>query len=76
MTNDDLTAEQLSAIAKALFPGVNYLLRLKARMQAKGFEPDDPLFVLACAAHEATNRLRLEVHARSASGNMKPPKQK
>ena len=43
MTSDDLTAEQASRLYEALFPHVNYLLRLKKRLEDLRFAEDDPL---------------------------------
>jgi hypothetical protein len=43
MTSDDLTAEQASKLYEALFPHVNYLLRLKKRWEDLRFPEDDPL---------------------------------
>jgi hypothetical protein len=41
MTGDDLEKDQTRKMADALFPSINYLVRLKQRMYAKGFEPGD-----------------------------------
>jgi hypothetical protein len=51
MTGDDLTKDQTQKMADALFPSINYLVRLKQRMQAQGFEPGDPLAVLTEKAY-------------------------
>jgi hypothetical protein len=72
MTGDDLDKAQTRKVADALFPSVNYLVRLKQRMQAKDFEPGDPLLVLTEQAYEAVQRLYLDLLNRSASGNMRP----
>jgi hypothetical protein len=40
----------------------NYLVRLRKRMEQRGFHHDDPLYVRVVAAHEQLNRLRLEMH--------------
>ena len=43
MTSDDLTAEQASRLYEALFPNVNYSLRLdKKRLEELRFPDEDP----------------------------------
>lgn len=70
MTSDDLTKSQAKAIVKALFPGVNYLVRLKERMEKSGFPGNDKLYQLVCTACEASNRLSNEVHYISCDGSI------
>jgi hypothetical protein len=72
MTGDDLTKDQTQKMADALFPSINYLVQLKQRMQAQGFEPGDPLAVLTAKAYDAVQNLYLDLLNRSASGNMRP----
>ena len=64
-SDDDLTAEQASKLYEALFPHVNYLLRLKKRLEDLRFADDDPLRVAATKAYEAAWELRQEAHRRS-----------
>jgi hypothetical protein len=68
MSSDELTRTQVKVIAEALFPGVNYLVRLRNRMVKAGFPDDDKLFQLVCEAYEASWALRLEVLAMAAHG--------
>ena len=65
MTSDDLTAEQASRLYEALFPHVNYLLRLKNRLEDLRFADDDPLRLAVTKAYEAAWELRQEAHRRS-----------
>ncbi len=65
MTSDELTAEQASRLYEALFPHVNYLLRLKKRLEDLRFAADDPLRLAATRAYEAAWELRQEAHRRS-----------
>jgi hypothetical protein len=51
MDSDQITAEQASQLYAALFRHVNYLLRLKKRMEDLRFPDDDPLYVAATAAY-------------------------
>jgi hypothetical protein len=68
MNRDDIKHWQAERICKALFPTKNYLVRLRRRMEQRRFPHDDPLYLLVCAAHEALNRLRLDVHYLSCGG--------
>lgn len=65
MTSDDLTAEQASRLYEALFPHVNYLLRLKKRLEDLRFPQDDPLRVAASEAYEAAWNLSQKAHSLS-----------
>ncbi len=44
-------------IAAGLFPGANYLIRLRERMVNAGFSPTDPIFKLVEKAQEAMQHL-------------------
>jgi hypothetical protein len=46
MNSDNITKSQAKVIFDALFPGANYLVRLRDRMQKSGFPPGDKLFQL------------------------------
>ncbi|MFL5341112.1 MAG: hypothetical protein ACJ8F7_13275 [Gemmataceae bacterium] len=73
---NELTTEQTSQLGKALFPHVNYLYRLKRRMEQLRFPPNDPLYVRVVAAYDAAWRLSREVHYLSCStGVGRPPRQ-
>jgi hypothetical protein len=63
---------QAAKIAKALYPSVNYLVRLRRRMEQVGFPLDDDLFRHVCAAYDAVNRLRLKAHNLSCGGTGGP----
>ena len=58
MTENDVKRSQADKIYIALFLPTNYLVRPRRRMNELAFPPDDPLFVLVCAAYEALNPLR------------------
>jgi len=49
-------------IGKALQPGLDYLRRLRERMVAVGFLPDDPLFPAVVKAHDAGGELFMVTH--------------
>jgi hypothetical protein len=65
MTSDDLTAEQASRLYDELFRHVNYLLRLRKRMEDLRFERDDPLYMAVSEAYDAVWRLRQQAHGLS-----------
>jgi len=65
---------QAEPIAKALYPGANYLARLRNWME-KLFPPDDPLFLKVVAAYDAIHVLRMEMQYKSfKSGVGRPDK--
>jgi hypothetical protein len=59
-----LTADEASRLYDALFPHVNYLLRLKKRFEELRII-DDPLYAEACNAYQAAWSLMQAVHDRS-----------
>ena len=74
LTNDPLTKSQAKTIRDGLFPGFNYLYRLRQRMEKAGFPSGDKLFQLVCAAYDAAHRLNVEVHYLSCDGVGRPAK--
>ena len=74
MNRDDITKSLAKKICQALFPPTNYLLRLRHRMESRGFPMEDPLYKAVCAAYEAVNRLRIEMHYLSCDGVGRPRK--
>ena len=63
---------QAERISKALYPGANYLARLRNRME-KLFPPDDPLFLKVVAAHDAVCALSIEMHYQSCKTGVGRP---
>src|SRR5262245_30713366 len=62
-------AVDVPAASDALFPGFNYVARLRERMEKAGFPPaGDRLFQLVSKAHEAMRQLSSELHYLSCSG--------
>ena len=41
MSSDDLTKEKAKALSNSLYPGFNYLFRLRQRMEKAGFPAGD-----------------------------------
>jgi hypothetical protein len=51
---------------------MNYLVRLKTRMEEVGFPPADPLYKLVAGAYDAMHRLSVETHYLSCKGVGRP----
>ena len=51
MKSDDLTPEQAGTLYRGLVGGMNYLLRLRTRMEKSGFKPDDQVYQMVCMAY-------------------------
>jgi hypothetical protein len=73
MDSQSLAPGQAKPLSKALFPLLNYLLRLKTRMEAVGFLPDDKLYGLVRKAYEDVHALSVEVHYLSCGGGVNKP---
>jgi hypothetical protein len=75
MERHDLTHEQARNLQDRLYPVLNFLARLRDRMERRGFERGDELFRLAAEANEAVRKLRANVHLMSCrSGVGEPPR--
>jgi hypothetical protein len=68
MRSEQLTDNQLQALAERLRPMLGYLSRLQARMAQQGFSADDRLVVLVGAAQQAMQALTVELHYLSCDG--------
>jgi hypothetical protein len=76
MERDDITAEQARQLHERLYGSLNFLTRLKERMERRGFIPDDPLFLLVADAQDAVFHLRMNLHYLSCrSGVGLPPRE-
>ena len=53
MDRDSVKKSQATSINKALYPKLNYLYRLRKRMEEVGFPHDDKLYLLVCKAYDA-----------------------
>jgi len=62
MNNREPSTEQASALHAALFPRVNFLLRLSWRLEDLRFPADDPLRAAAKRADDSAMRLHQEAH--------------
>ena len=73
MSSDDITKSQAKTISQALFPGANYLVRLKKKMEKVGLPHDDKLYTLVCLAYDASLNVCHEVHSMSCDGSNARP---
>ncbi len=62
MNSADLSQEQARELHAALFPHLNFLARLKNRLEELRFPADDPLWIAATDAYNATWKLSQEAH--------------
>jgi len=62
MTSSSLTPSQAHSIRDRIAPTLAYLARLRDRMGAVGFPPQDPLLDLAVEAHRGLQGLFVEAH--------------
>jgi hypothetical protein len=56
-----MTTDEARKIARGLFPGANYLIRLRQRMTIAGFLPTDPVFKLVIKAQDLMQEICTEV---------------
>jgi len=75
MDSSNLTRSQAKKVNAAIFPKLNYLDRLRKRMQKVGFPHDDPLWVLVEKAYYAMQRLYMETHYLSCNGVGRLPRE-
>jgi hypothetical protein len=70
MDSEALTPLQAAVINKALFHHLNYLCRLMARMERRGFPLSNPLYQKVAAAYDAAHRLFIELHYLSCTSGI------
>jgi hypothetical protein len=70
MTKDNITPAQAQRIRDALFPGLNYLARLRRRMERLGFPPGDAMFRAVHAAEMALFDLNVALHYLGCQGGV------
>jgi hypothetical protein len=62
MDESDITHEQARQLHERLYASLNFLTRLRERMERRGFLPDDPLYALVAESQDAVFRLRMHLH--------------
>ena len=61
MDRETIKKSQAKTSSTALFPHLNYLFRLRKRMEDVGFPHDDKLYLLVCKAYDSMHHLSVEV---------------
>ena len=72
MDQNSIKRWQAKKIHATLHPSLNYLLRLRQRMEKKGFPPSDPYYQHVCRAYDAMQTLVNQTHYLSCSGVGRP----
>jgi hypothetical protein len=62
-----LQPDHAKIIAKSIWPMLNYLVRLRERME-KTFPPTDPVYLDVCKAYDAMHALNVRLHYLSCKG--------
>jgi len=71
MSNEKfLPPDHAKRIWQELRPGLSYLSRLRARMVAIGFLPDDPLMLMVVKAQESVQDLAIRLHYLGCDGGV------
>ena len=73
MTSDDLTTEQARRVGVVVGRQLNYLGRLRDRMQRRGFPPNDELVVAVTKAYNAIHGLNVRLHYLCCSSGVGRP---
>ena len=68
MNRDLIEKWQAAKISKSLYPGLNYLLRLRQRMEKKGFPGNDPYYLAVCRAYDSMQALCVATHYLTCNG--------
>jgi len=74
MNSETLKRWQAKKLSEGLYPGLNYLARLRGRMDKAGFPPSDKLYQLVQKAYDAMHALSVETHYLSCNGVGRPPR--
>jgi len=70
MNSDDLKPWQAQVISNLIRRYLNYLYRLKSRMDKVGFLHSDPLYLKVKVAYDAVFDLSIDLHYRGCSGGV------
>jgi hypothetical protein len=62
VTSDDLTRAQAEAMLASVRRQLHYLGKLRDRMNALSFPPNEPLYLAAAGAFNAVHALSVELH--------------
>ena len=70
MQSDELTPDQCEIMRDSIGRQKAYLFRLKQRMEAECFHPQDPLYRKTCRACDAVLDLWVDLHYRSCKSGV------
>lgn len=76
MDSDDITCAQAARIRTHTGPVLGYLLRLRERMDHRGFWNQDPFYKKVADACEAMHSLNVELHYMSVPRGVGRPERK
>jgi hypothetical protein len=77
MKTEDLSPEQLEKLYAAIWPRMNYIVRLEKRLKELGFKEEEPLRAKVLAARNAMQALHIQIHyARCADSTANRPRAK
>lgn len=68
MDSSRLTKEQLHALHRIVSQQLGFLVRLRLRMERRGFPSRDKLYLLVVDAEDKLQRLAIELHYAACSG--------
>jgi hypothetical protein len=68
MDRNDLTKVQARELCKVIEGYQRYLVRLRTRMEKRGFPPTDRTYVNVCRAFDAIQALRMDLHYLACGG--------
>jgi hypothetical protein len=71
--SEDLTSEQARRVGAVVGRYLNYLGRLRERMQRRGFPPTDPLVLSVTKAWNEAHELSVRLHYLSCSSGVGRP---
>ena len=73
MDSSDLTPEQADRLGAAIRRYLDYVGRVRRRMEQLGFPPDDSLYRAASRAHDALQELHVRAHYCSCTSGVAKP---
>lgn len=70
MDSSNLTIQQARTLTESLRRPLNYLGKLRRRMELTGFPPNDPLYQATTRAFNAMQELHVRTHYLSCEGGV------
>lgn len=70
-----ITQAQVKKIEAAVQPMLNYLYRLRTRIEKRGFPMKDKYYLDVCAAYDAMQQLFVATHYMTCDGVGQPPRE-